>query len=421
MTLPWSKLPRSLRGDWRLTQRSPEALAAFFLAWLAADDGGTVGPAGATRAVDALASQLSTHRPGDPLGWAVEAVRECFDAGLLESLDDGDALRVVDWLDAPAAPQEPTAGPTGTRPASGPRAPGRPRKADAMSPADRKRRERFDSRAGSFRDVPAGVTWEQWRAENPVTETPAVGHGNPAAVTKTPVVCHGNSGHGHGNSVTKTLVGGRASGPEDQKDTRNTEQSASGAREPGHGNSVTETPATVTETPAGFRDQPPAVSCSTVENLGAFDALDLLDRMRRASGDRLATNLHTATTAAQFAEIARDLIVRKVTTLDGFAAAAAHAAHDPWVSAQGKLPLARLLAADGKILLDLIAGSSACARCGSDPVASGVFLAPARDAKGRPAAPPAISAREYIARREAANAARAASVQPALPEVPRAV
>ena len=161
MTLPWSKMPRALRGDWRLTQRSPEAIAAFFLAWLAADDDGSIGPAGSTPAVEALAAQLSTHRPGDPLGWAVEAVAECLDAGLLESLDDGDALRVVDWLDAPAQPsQGPQPSPEGDRPTAEKRPPGRPRSASPMSASERQQHKRFVKRLYGFRDVPADVTWE---------------------------------------------------------------------------------------------------------------------------------------------------------------------------------------------------------------------------------------------------------------------
>lgn len=389
MTLPWSKMPRALRGDWRLTQRSPEAIAAFFLAWLAADDDGSIGPAGSTPAVEALAAQLSTHRPGDPLGWAVEAVAECLDAGLLESLDDGDALRVVDWLDAPAQPsQGPQPSPEGDRPAAEKRAPGRPRSASPMSASERQQHKRFVKRLYGFRDVPADVTWEQWKAANPVTETPAGCHGNSAAVTKTPADCHGNS-------VTKTPVEGRASGPEDQKDAEN--KGDSGAR-PAR---VTKTPA-VTETLSrkpdeSFRDSP---RCPTVESASPFDADVMLGRMGTASGGRLSPAA-LATQMQAFGAIARELIARGHVTAEGLVKAAAHAPHVPWIVRLGApLTVQRLCADEGRVLVELISGSSACKACGGDPLASGVIEIPApqRDRNGRPIQPP-VMARDYLARR----------------------
>ena len=376
MTLPWSKMPRALRGDWRLTQRSPEAIAAFFLAWLAADDDGSIGPAGSTPAVEALAAQLSTHRPGDPLGWAVEAVAECLDAGLLESLDDGDALRVVDWLDAPAQPsQGPQPSPEGDRPTAEKRPPGRPRSASPMSASERQQHKRFVKRLYGFRDVPADVTWEQWKAANHVTETLGGCHGNSAAVTETPVDCHGNP-------VTKTRVEGRTSDPEDQKDAENKGEGESGARPPRHGNPVTKTTA-VTETQgASFRD---SARCSTVESLAPFDADASLSRMGTASGGRLSPAA-TATQMQAFGAIARELIARGHVTADGLVKAAGHAPHVPWITRlSGPLTVQRLCADEGRVLVELISGAGACKACGGDPLASGVIELPAPP---RPAPPP---------------------------------
>lgn len=390
MTLPWSKMPRALRGDWRLTQRSPEALAAFVLAWLAADDDGMVGPAGSTAAVTALAAQLSTHRPGDPLGWAVEAVTECLDAGLLESLDDGDALRVVDWLDAPTTlPPGPSAPAEGDRAVTAKRAPGRPRSAAPMSPAERQERKRFEQRQYGFRDVPAGMTWEQWRAENPVTKTRGGCHENSAAVTKTQVDCHGNP-------VTETPVEGRASDPEDQKDAENKGEGDSGTRAA----RVTKTP-TVTETMSrkpgeSFRDNP---RCPTVESASPFDVDVMLDRMGTASGGRLSPAA-LATQMQAFGAIARELIGRGHVTAEGLVKAAGHSPHVPWIVRLGSpLTVQRLCADEGRVLVELISGSNTCKACGGDPLASGVIEIPVqRDRNGRPIAQP-VMARDYLARR----------------------
>ena len=391
MTLPWSKMPRALRGDWRLTQRSPEAVAAFFLAWLAADDDGMIPPAGSTPAVEALAAQLSTHRPGDPLGWAVEAVTECLDAGLLESLDDGDALRVVDWLDAPAQPsQEPQPSPEGDRPPAAKRAPGRPRSDNATTASERKRRERFEARLYGFRHVPAGVTWEQWKAANAVTKTRGGCHENSAAVTKTQGDCHENS-------VTKTPVEGRASDPEDQKDAEKKGDGDSGTRPHCHENSVTKTP-TVTKTQGwSFRDNP---RCPTVESASPFDADEALSRMGSASGGRLSPAA-TATQVQAFGAIARELIARGHATPDGLVSAAAHAPHVQWIVRLGApLTVQRLCADEGRVLVELITGAAACKACGGDPLQSGTFTvpAPAVDRNGRPVQPPFL-ARDYLARR----------------------
>ena len=410
MTLPWSKMPRALRGDWRLTQRTPEAVAAFFLAWLAADDDGAIAPAGSTPAVEALAAQLSTHRPGDPLGWAVEAVTECLDAGLLESLDEGEALRVVDWVDAPAMPApEPSPSPEGDRHAAEKRAPGRPRSATALSPSERQERRRFEKRLHGFRDVPPGMTWEQWRATNPVTETPAACHGNSAAVTETQGACHGNP-------VTETPVEGRASDPEDQKETRNKAERESGTRAGCHENSVTKTPAVTKTTASSFRDN---ARCPTVESASPFEADAVLDRMGRASAGRLAPMATTPQMVA-FGALARDLIARGHATVDGLVKAAGHAPHVPWLARDTKpLTVERLCATDGKILVELITGAATCKACGGDPLASGTFTVPAPqvDRNGRPI-PRIPSAAEYIARRNAANAKPPAPA-PA-PEVSRA-
>jgi hypothetical protein len=209
-----------------------------------------------------------------------------------------------------------------------------------------------------------------------VTKLPVAGHETPADVTKL----------GHETLSRNPPVGGRAAESGEIENAEKTEEkSTSGARE--SRNPVTklghETPGChethVTKPPGSFVTS----ALPTEEHLSSFDALDVLDRMRKASGGRLATNLHTSTVAGAFATLARDLIAREVTTVDGLVKAAAHVAHDPWVSAQGPLPLARLMANDGKILLDLIAGSTGCSACGS-PMASGVFDRPAFPARPKP-------------------------------------
>ena len=367
MTLPWSKLPRSLAGDWRLTQRSPEALAAFVLAWLAADDDGIVWPAGSTTAGVALRKQVARHRPGDDL-WALDAVAELVEADLLEDAGDG-ALRIVDWVDGPQEPDARPASTSADAPPDGPtRRPGRPRKGDApISKTEGKRRTRFARREGCFRDVPPGVTYEEWTAGKLDGDRRETSPGNSAP-----------PGNSAGKLRRETLAAARASDSGEIENAEKTEEkSTSGARE-GRRETTDNPPGNS----AGKLDGA-AGKLPTEERLSSFDALDVLDRMRKASGGRLATNLHTSTVAGAFATLARDLIAREVTTVDGLVKAAAHVAHDPWVSAQGRLPLARLMANDGKILLDLIAGSTGCSACGS-PMASGVFDRPAFPARPKP-------------------------------------
>ena len=99
MTLPWSKLPRSLAGDPRWCLLSLEAACAYTTARLIADDAGAVWGVGSRDALETLAEMIASRRAGDPQ-WALSAVAECVDVGLLE--DHGNALRVVDWIDGPA-------------------------------------------------------------------------------------------------------------------------------------------------------------------------------------------------------------------------------------------------------------------------------------------------------------------------------
>ena len=367
MTLPWSKLPRSLAGDPRWLLLSPEGACAYLAARLIADDAGALWCVGDRDPSSTLAAIIATRRPGDA-AWALRAVEECVDAGLLDV--EGETLRVVDWLDG--APQEPTRGlamaaanedaaPTARRP-------GRPRSGDAPTTGtERKRRARFEARKGMFRDVPAGVSFEEWTA----AKLPTDGRETRPRNSDRPR-----------NSAAKlgreTRAAARASDSGEIENTgKDGEKLSSGARESGR-----ETPDDSPRNSAAKLDGD-AAKLPTAEALSSFDPLDVLDRMRKASGDRLATNLHTSTVAGAFATLARDLIAREVTTADGLVKAAAHVAHDPWVSAQGRLPLARLMDKDGKILLDLIAGSTGCGACGS-PMASGIVPAPVMPGRRAP-------------------------------------
>lgn len=375
---------------------SVEAVGVLMLAWSISGDDGTIQPAANVTAREALVFVATQHAqqsgvvdsfPAHPR--ATDAVDELVGCGLL--IAEGDVLWLDGWIVLDGTPQRPLPPPTDDRPSDTKRAPGRPRKADApLTPAERQERRRFDRRERGFRDVPAGMTWEQWRAENPVTKLPAAGHETLGAGHENPPAGHENSGH-------ETPASPRASSSGERKETRNIGERESGTRGSGHENPGHETLGGHENPGESFRDQP---RCSTVEALSPFDALDVLDRMRKASGDRLATNLHTATTAQEFATVARDLIAREVTTAEGLVKAASHAPHDRWLSTQGKLPLARLLASDGKILLDLIAGAATCKACGGDPLASGVIELPApqRDRNGRPVQQP-VMARDYLARR----------------------
>ncbi len=125
MTLPWSKLPRVLAGDPRVTLLSPEGACAYLAARLLADDHGSVGCVGGRDAAGTLAAVVAKHRAGDS-EWARRAVDECVEAGLLDPCDDGTVLRVVDWL-ADGAPVPVAA--AADAPAH--RAPGRPLKGSA--------------------------------------------------------------------------------------------------------------------------------------------------------------------------------------------------------------------------------------------------------------------------------------------------
>jgi len=378
MTLPWCPLPRALLTSPRARMLSLEAVGALFVAWSLSDDAGEITPPLDCDAREALVFVVAQHARESADGdesrtHAVGAVAELVDGGLL--IVEGDALRLAGWVRLDGAPQpRPSAPPppADDAPTDGPRRPGRPRKGAApIDGTERKRRTRFEAREGSFRDVPEGVTYEEWTAAKLADdrrETPPRNSPPPR------------------NSAAKlrreTPVEGRASDPEDQKDAENKGEGASGAREHGRETPPRNSAADAAKLPDDRRETPPR--CGTVEEPGALDTLDVLDRMRRASGDRLATNLHTAPVAAAFGAIARDLIAREVTTVDGLVKAAAHAQHDRWVSQQGKLPLARLLKDDGRILLDLIAGSTTCADCGGDPLVSGV-IALDDDSNGDPA------------------------------------
>ena len=379
VTLPWCPMPRALLATPRARMLSLEAVGALMVAWSLSDDGGTIQPAADVTARDALVFVVAQHAresgvlDGETHTHAELAVGELVDGGLL--IVDGDALCVDGWvyLDGAPPPRPLIERPAATSVPPAPRTPGRPRSAAPMSAAERQERRRFDRRERGFRNVPQGVTYEQWRAENVVTKTPARGHGNSNAGHGNSNAGHENPRVGHGNSVTKTPAEGRASGSEDQKDTENKGEGESGTRPPGHGNSVTET-TLVTETPpTSFRDQP---RCPTVES-APFDTDVVLDDMRKASAGR-SSSAAVSTQMQAFATLARELIARGHATVPALVKAAGHASHVPWITRlPGPLTVQRLCADEGRVLVELLSGATACAACGGDPLASGVFDVPA--------------------------------------------
>lgn len=160
MTLPWSKLPRSLAGDPRWCLLSLEAACAYTTARLIADDAGAVWGVGSRDALETLAEMVASRRAGDPQ-WALSAVAECVDVGLLE--DHGNALRVVDWIDGPAndrpapATTAEASAPVATSSAAG-------EASRAKSSTERGDRLRFKRRKGRYATVPAGVSYEDREA-----------------------------------------------------------------------------------------------------------------------------------------------------------------------------------------------------------------------------------------------------------------
>lgn len=397
--MPWSKLPRSLRGDWRLTQRSPLALAAFLIAWLAADDLGTIHPVGAVTAREALVAQLLTHRPGDRT-WAWEAVGECITAGLLVESEDGLALHLADWIhDGSAERVEPAN--TVRQPAgAADRRPGRPAKGSApMTPRERRVRFAFAHRAWAmFRDVAPGTAWEAWAESHPVEASELLRDRNEAR-ERNPEGGNETTGTGTkpGNETReRNPVGGRAdsetSDPSESPDGENraekSESPDARGRERNSGTKLgNETHG------AGNGTAPPRASLRTVDHPSAeerfgFDPLEILGRMDAASGHHLLLSLCSGDAAMAFGRLAHSLIERRQTTVEGLVRAAGHAPHDAWVSAQGKLPLHRLMASDGKILLDLIAGAATCPKCGGAPMTP---PSPARTRAGTPSVREALS------------------------------
>lgn len=374
MALPWCPLPRALLTSPRARMLSLDAVGALFVAWSLADDTGTVQPALDCTAIDALvfvAAQHAREAAGTDEAHtrAIDAVNDLLDGGLIVA--EGDALRLDGWVHLDGAPQpRPSAPPppAGDAPTDAPRAPGRPRKAAPMTPAERKRRERFEARVGGFAGVPPGVTWERWCHENSVTKTPVGCHENSAAVTKTHAV-------GHENSVTKTPAAPRASSPEDQKQMENKGEGESGTRGTRHEPPSARHENSVTKTPPSFRDIP---RCPTVESADPFDADVTLDEMRKASGGRFSSAA-TSMQMQSFGVIARELIARGHASPDALVKAAGHAPHVAWICRlPGPLTVQRLCADEGRVLIELLTGCATCAECGGDPLASGVIDVAAR-------------------------------------------
>lgn len=358
MTLPWSKLPRCLVADPRYTLLSVEGDSAYAMARYLADDAGQLWGVGDEDASATLAAVVARKRPNTDPKWATAAVAECVARNLLTVTDDGTGLRVVDWLLDSLAVAD--VGPPIARPSSAPRAPGRPRHGAApMSSTERSLRRRFDRREGPrFRDVPAGVTWEQWTADSvPATKLLGASNETPPHATKP---CN--------ETMQRNPAAGRA-------DSETSEPSGtSERREEGDSDRASDVRGaqrnTATKLVASGDELPIVVRCGTLENVAHLDVMEVLSRMDSASEGHIGAMLHTPADATAFGALVRDLVARGQTTIEGLVCAARHAPHDPWVSQQGRLPLRRLMAKEATILLNLIAGSSTCPNCGGAPLAA---------------------------------------------------
>jgi hypothetical protein len=205
MTLPWSKLPRSLAGDARWLLLSPEAACAFAAAWLLADDAGALWAVGDRDAAGTLADLVAPRRPG-PAAWARAAVAECLAAGLLQVTADGAALQVADWLDggAPVAPAADRRSPAAPTAPQAPAAPGG-RESRGMTSTERGDLRRFNLRIGRYATVPAGVTYAD-------RHTYATAPATDATVDATVDATDGNGRNGNGNGeATATATVGNGS------------------------------------------------------------------------------------------------------------------------------------------------------------------------------------------------------------------
>lgn len=368
MTLPWSKLPRYLAGDPRLTLLSPEAACAYLAARLLADDYGSLWCVGNRDAVGTLAAVIARQRPGDP-AWARRAVYECVAAGLLDLCDEGAAMRVVDWL-ADGAPQ--AAGPAAPaeRPGDAKRAPGRPRKGAApMTARERRVRSAFTHREwAEFRGVPESVTWEQWAAEHPATRarllrTPnETRERNPSAANETP--------DGANETHERNPLGSRAVSETSEASGTQRDGETRGKSESPDARGGERNPRTKPANETRAANETPRATLGTVEEVAPLDVDVLLREMGTASAGRIAA-ASTTPHMREFGAVARDLIAHGHATPAALVKAAGHAAHVPWIRAQRHpLTVERLYAAGGKILVELLTGATACADCGGAPLAS---------------------------------------------------
>jgi len=361
VTLPWSKLPRSLAGDPRLTLLSPEAACAYLYARLLADDYGSLWCVGDRDAAGTLAAVIATKRAGDP-GWARQAVNECVAAGLIDLCDDGATLRVVDWL-ADGAPVQPV----DDRPAQAARGRGRPPKGSApMSQRERRVRSAFKNREWvEFRGVPEGVTWEQWAAEHPALRTKLLRDANENTERNSPV----RTKVANENTLSGRAVSETSESSETKKDGETREKRESPDARECERKSRTKIASGANETPAA-RTKIPAATCTTIEAAAPFAADEVLSRMSAASGQRIAaasTTVHMQT----FGAVARDLIANGHASVDGLVKAAGHAAHVAWIQKRREpLTVERLTFEGGKLLVELLTGASTCRACGGAPLAS---------------------------------------------------
>lgn len=388
MTKPWSKLPRALAGDPRVVLLTAGGELAYWRARVLADDAGALWCVGNRDAVATLAGVLAGKLGAER---ALAAVRECIDAGLLES-EGGSALRVVDWLDDGADTGEGASAPG--------RAPGRPRHGAAvMTPAERKARFKFEHRRGPFREVPPGLTWEQWHAieggTKPWNETTPGWNEN---------VERGNETLERNSGVSpRAFPESGEIRAEGEREERENPDARAGTKP------WNETTPRAERNSGEWNETPSRLS--SVEIIGGGDLDGLLDRMREASGDRLALMVNGTSHTRAFGDLVRPLIARGATSTEGLVRAAGHAAHDAWFTAQGKLGLHRLMANDGKLLLDLITGAATCPDCG------GKAIVAAKAVRARPVIDPTLADAEgpRATPEELAEMRRAAGLPPARP------
>lgn len=401
MPLPWRKLP-ALAGDPRLELLSADGCCVVLRAWMVADDEGRLPSAGAVPPFEALVQVLARVLPEARARAAIaDAIRLGFfsdDAHLLDWIGARAPTAEDDEDSAPAVPDLASSAPPTPR-----RGRGRPLTGAApMTPAERKQKERFELRVGSFRDVPVGVTWEAWRSQRAaaaVTETSDAGHETPAAVTKGR---HENPDDvtktGHENASRKTATGRAGSEPSEpsgnSEEKNRTEKDAdsdarAASRKPvtkiGHenGEGGHENPSR--------HESPPRLPSE--EHLSSFDADDLLGRLTLAvvvdGESRIILNGGPQCEVA-FRALVRDQVARQKATIDQVVEAFAHGARLAWVAkARSPVDLPRVMKEDARLFFEWL---SAVQRTSAKPSPTRSPVRSRSLAVDAPALPPAAAA-----------------------------